>query len=375
MKSTGVQIPEALKENQHIYEQYFDLGFVVNLLENVYPILNEVYFRAKFIGFDELPERNQPEHPLIFASNHSGMAFPWDAMIFGAGYIVKSGFREHIRALVAPMLTQTRLMNPYLMAKFWERMGGVPATFRNFETMMFYPHSHVLIYPEGVPGIGKGFNRKYQLQRLATSFVRMSLKYKTDIVSFATVNAEYINPHSYSFDWINRLSQKVGIPFLPIGWLVLLIPFQPWIFYFGLPARLTYVMGQRMKPYEWTDKSYEELSEPEIAALRDEVHRRMQAELTAAVEKYGRRPYRWKQLFKRMWKHRKYFPFYLPFCWPLMFEEFHRLHRKHPGQPIKIKYNLWSFFRMMLMNPITVCYFIPIVGWIPLLIRGYSRNQ
>ncbi len=39
-----------------------------------------------------------------------------------------------------------------------------------------------MLYPEGVPGIGKGFNRKYQLQRLATSMVRLGLQHGTDIM-------------------------------------------------------------------------------------------------------------------------------------------------------------------------------------------------
>lgn len=372
--SSKSSIPEEIHKNQSIYDEYFDLGFARQLLAAIYPILNDVYFRTEFIGFDDMPERNRAEHPLILASNHSGMAFPWDAMLFGAGMIARSDYQQHIRALVAPMLTETHLMNPYLVPYFWERLGGIPATYENFETMMHYPHANLLIYPEGVPGIGKGFNRKYQLQRLATSFIRMSIKYQTDIVPFATVNAEYINPHSYSFDWINRLSQKIGIPFLPIGMVVLLIPFQPWIFYFALPAKLTYVLGNPISPYKMSEKDLEDMSKEEIEALRDKIHTHMQENLQEAVANHGKRPYRWRELWKQMWTHRKYFPFYLPFCWPLLFEEFHRQYKKKQGKDVKLKLNFWTFFRLLLRNPITICYFIPIIGWIPLLIRGYSKK-
>ena len=79
--------------------------------------------------------------------------------------------------------------------------------------MMEANTSDVLIYPEGVPGIAKGFNRKYELQRFSSSIVRMAVKHKTDIIPVATVNAEYINPLSFSFDGVNRIVKKLAFHF------------------------------------------------------------------------------------------------------------------------------------------------------------------
>ena len=42
------------------------------------------YFRTEFVGFDANEQRVHPDRPLIYASNHSGMAFPWDAIIFAS---------------------------------------------------------------------------------------------------------------------------------------------------------------------------------------------------------------------------------------------------------------------------------------------------
>ena len=81
---------------------------------------------------------------------------------------------------------------------------------------MQYNDSNILIYPEGVPGIGKGFNNKYQLQRFSTSFIRMAIKYKTDIIPISTINAEYINPWSYNIGWITKLVNKIGMPFFKL---------------------------------------------------------------------------------------------------------------------------------------------------------------
>jgi 1-acyl-sn-glycerol-3-phosphate acyltransferase len=186
---------KVLEEQLATLNQYFDPYYSQSLVTNVLAPINERYFKCKFVGFDQLPERNRNDRPLIYVSNHSGMAFPWDAMIF-SGIILQREhyqFRNVVRTLAAPALSESNLMNPYLIKNFWMLNGSVDARFINFETMMNDNESNLLIYPEGVPGIGKGFNRKYQLQRFATSFVRMTLKYKTDVIPFATVNGEYIN--------------------------------------------------------------------------------------------------------------------------------------------------------------------------------------
>ncbi|MGH7600422.1 MAG: hypothetical protein ACREOI_29055, partial [bacterium] len=57
-----------IRENQKIYTEFMDRKFVENLVEHVLDPLDQFYFRSQFIGFDSLPERNDPERPLIFAS-------------------------------------------------------------------------------------------------------------------------------------------------------------------------------------------------------------------------------------------------------------------------------------------------------------------
>lgn len=363
------------KAPHHQHDAYYNMEKVLNLMENVYPVLNGIYFRSQLIHFEKIPERNHPEHPLIYISNHSGMCFPWDAMIFGAAWLKKAPTDKQLRPLVAPMLTATNLMNPYMLENFWEEMGGLRASYRNFESMMNHPQADLLIYPEGVPGIGKGFNRKYQLQRLATSSVRMSIKYRTEIIPFATINAEYLNPYSYSFDGINRFSKRIGIPFLPIGFFIFLIPFQPWIFYFSLPAKLTYIRGKAIRPFEWIDKPYEEISQKEIEHIRDRIHEQLQADILEGEKLYGQHPYQWKELFTKMWQQRKHFPFFIPFSWPFMFLEFERQYRKTQQPNVKLSLNFLGFLKMLIMNPLGWCYFIPIIGWIPLLIRGYRQKR
>ncbi|NJL11885.1 MAG: glycerol acyltransferase [Microscillaceae bacterium] len=366
--------------------------------------IEQYYFRAEFVGFEgeDFPERNNPKHPLIFASNHSGMAFPWDGIIFASGLMRLNDYqlRRATRGMASPMLSKTKLMNPFLIHNFWKRVGGIDATMLNFETMMHYGQANVLIYPEGVPGIGKGFNRRYQLQRLSTSALRLSIKYKTDIIPFATVNAEYINPFSYSIDWVNELVQKIGVPFLPLGPTLLLALLQPWMFYFAFPAKLIFVRGRRVKPYEMVNKPFEALSQEEIIVLRDKIHSQMQVELNRAVANYGTKPYHWGEFLRTVVQNWRKIPYFMPFAWPFIFIEHERRYQElqaklrrfggdtpedmaqrqaaqedvHGNEEESLMAMVKTAAKTIARNPEVLLFYVPIVGWIPTLIKGYQKE-
>jgi 1-acyl-sn-glycerol-3-phosphate acyltransferase len=367
---------EQIEQNKYIYYELFNSHYADGLVKNLIDHIDTYYFRTRYIGFDDYPQRNKEGQPLLFVSNHSGMAFPWDAILFTAGLYRLNNYemKNAVRTLTAPMLSKSNLMNPFLVPDFWKKAGGIDATFLNFETMMHYKESNLMMYPEGVPGIGKGFPKRYQLQRFATSFIRISIKYKADVIPVATVNGEYINPYAFKSEPLNKLSQKLGIPFLPIGIMTLLIPFQPWLFYFGFPAKLVYVKGKRIKPYKMIDKPYEEITDEEFREIADKVKEQMQAELTAAVEKYGKVHYKYGELFSLWVKNLKKFPYFLPCCWASIFTEYDSRF-KLKGKIETFKLRLSSIITIIKHNPIIIAFFIPILGWIPILMRGMKRPK
>ncbi len=366
-----------IEANKVIFDRYFDPDYAESLIRNVIAPIDKHYFKSKFIGFDTLPVRNNPDRPLIYVSNHSGMAFPWDAMIF-SGLLFKKQhfkFKQAVRALSAPMLSQSNLMNPYLIRNFWKINGAVDATYNNLETMMWYQDANLMIYPEGVAGIGKGFNRRYQLQRFATSFVRMALKYQTDIIPYATVNGEYINPYVYSYPWLNRLVQKIGIPYLPVGFHTILLLLFPWLFYFALPAQLTYVMGKRISPSALLDKPYQDMTDDDIKYVRDRIKDQMQQELDHAVARYGKQRFSSGKILRNSLLNIVKLNYFSPPGWPLLFHQHDRLYRKNQGRPFEMKVRWWSGLTFLFKNPFTLFFYIPILGWLPLLIKGYRKNR
>lgn len=364
-----------VSENRKHCDRHLDHDFAVKLVKHVLAPLNDCYFRSEFIGFDPLPERNHPDRPLILASNHAGMAFPWDGIIFISQLFRRNNydFSKAVRALTSPMLSQTTLMNPFLVGNFWKKVGSVDATTLNVETMMQQTEMNLLIYPEGVPGIGKGFDKRYQLQRFATSFIRVSLKYRTDIIPFATVNNEFINPYAYQSATVNKIANLLGIPFLPLGLMTALIPLQPWLFYFAFPAKLIYVMGRRIKPYEMIDKPLNQITEQDINQLTMLVRRQMQAELHEAVRRYGRQPYALKEFFNTCRQQVRRFPYFLPCFWPSLFAEVERRSRQRDDQPWDM--SLWAGLKAFLRRPLSFAFFLPVLGWIPILWRGYTNKS
>lgn len=367
-------LSEQAANNRHIINEHYNPKFTRHFIRMVMVYLKDYYFRPKFIGFENLPKRTDLNIPLIFASNHSGMAFPWDGIMLTSGLFEMFDYgKESMRPLTSPLLSKSVLMNPYLYDDLWKIVGSVDASFLNFETMMLQNDHNLLIYPEGVPGISKGFNKRYQLQRFSSSFITMSIKYRTDVVPILTINGEYINAYAYRAVWLNKLVNKVGIPFFPVGIMSLFIILQPWIFYMGFPAKLTYVLGKAIRPYEMTNKPIDELSYAELMEIKDKVHANMQHQLNDAVEKYGKTHYRIKEFFSINIKNLNKLPYSMPFGWSLLFEQFKLLWKKNKTNDQPMKLGFLSSLRIIAKSPKQLFFYLPIIGWIPLFIKGLRK--
>ena len=362
----------------------FDVGISEAFTRQVVNLLNDVYFRTRLVGFDAWDERNNPDAPLIFVSNHSGMAMPWDAVAFVAMLFRKFGYEydKSLRTLITPFFTRVGLLSLYQIPGILTRSGGVEATMRNFEAAMRLRRGHVLVYPEGLRGIGKGFDRRYRLQRVSSSVVRMALEYKTDIVHFASVNGEYIHPFAYRSEWLNRVGKRLlGLPFLPLTLLLPLILLQPWVFYMAFPANLTFVRKSRIR---WQDlrpgaaggsASEAPASEAEILAIRDRIQGQMQRELEEAEETYGRTPFGWRTFWRQLRRNYRSFPLWLPIGWPLLFWEFERRYARYGERSRPMSLSGLSIFRILARQPWLLAYYVPVVGWIPILFWSSRVNS
>ncbi len=334
------------------------------------------YFRAELIGGEKLPK----EGPIIVAPNHSGNAFPHDAMVLDAllwrhqGYTKKAKFRS----VYTPKLTAVWWMRPYGLDNWWRRAGGVDMTFVNFDRLL-EAGKKVIYYPEGVPGIGKGFLRRYRLQRFHSSFAVLAAKHRAPVYPVSIVNAEWVNPTSVTFPALNKLfSRLFGLPFfpVPIVFLALLFPF---IFYLAFPCRMIVCIGDPIDVRDLLRKMGEDPDNPEREAfprIAEEIRRRAQRDLDAAVAKYGKKPYDLKGFVRAMRSIRGRILRATPLGWPFTFLRHERDRQRPPARN-----RLHAFVRDLDV----LAFYLPL-GWLPIALfrrlrkppygyRGLSKEE
>lgn len=291
------------------------------------------YFRGSVIGAEKLPD----EGPYIVAPNHSGNAFPHDAIVLdGLLWRSKNYTRKgKFRSVYTPQLAATWWMRPYAIDDWWRRAGGVDMTFVNFDKLL-ERGDKVIYYPEGVPGIGKGFTRRYQLQHFHSSFVVLAAKHNAPVYPVSVVNAEWVNPTSVTFKSVDELFKKLlGLPFLPLPIAPLAFLF-PFIFYLAFPCRMTFVINdpidarQMLREEGCTDLEHPERSTLQRVAqrIRDASQRR----LDKAVDEHGDRPYHWPSMKTSIRQLGLNFLKASPLGWPFTFVQNDRNLKRPPAK-------------------------------------------
>lgn len=311
----------------------FDPAYCQALMHRAVGPLLDHYFRASFVGAEKLP----PTGPAILAANHSGSAFPYDAIMLDFALWKHDGMAPaaKCRSVFEKELTMVWWMRPFGVDNLWRRGGGVDMTFDNLERLL-QRGDRVIYYPEGVPGIGKGFHRRYRLQHFRTSFLCLAARHDVPIYPISVVNAEWVMPFHFTWKPLDRLMQRVfRVPFLPLpaGILAILLP---WMWFLALPAHMIFVVGDpidaRAMVREAGGTDFEHI---ERAVLDRAAHRArllMQAKLDAGVAAHGRRPYDWRSLLTALRGARGKLARVLPTGWAVAFVRNERDHFRRPAR-------------------------------------------
>lgn len=348
------------------YYEPFDPEYIRHMLEGPFQGALDNYFRPRLLGLEKMPVGG----PAILASNHSGTAYPWDALALDGLLWRRYDFRAETlcRPVFERELSMAWWMRPFGIDNFWRRGGGVDMTFDNFHRLL-ERGDRVLYYPEGVAGIGKGFGRRYQLQRFSSSFIVQAARHQAPVVPIYTVNAEWVIPFNYTFGWLDRLVQKFHVPFFPMpaGPLTLLFP---WMWYLSLPARMIFVVGDpidvRARLEALGAVGIEDPQREDARTVAEQIRQEMQAELDRLVARRGRWPYQWRSLrrgLRRAWR-RKAFHRSMPWGWPWAFLGHDRDRRRGPAR---------NWLHGWLRDWDIALYYVPL-GWFPLaLVRRWRR--
>jgi 1-acyl-sn-glycerol-3-phosphate acyltransferase len=339
--------------------EHFEPDWIRDIMDRGFLPLMDHYFRPRLIGHEKLPKKG----PLVLAANHSGTAFPFDGMVLDASLWRKDGLRDELkyRSVYERVLSLHWWMRPFGIDNFWRRAGGVDLTFDNFDRLLA-GGERIIYYPEGVPGIGKGFQRRYQLQPFSTSFIILAARHGAPVYPVHIVNAEWVIPFNFTLpplDWL--MKRLFGVPFLPLPGGLFAITF-PWAWYLALPARMVMRVGDPIDVVSLLrDEGITEYERPDRVKTKrvaERVRRIVQAELDRAVARYGRWPYQTRLLMRSIRGARRTgkLRHMLPFRWPF---DLVRMDRDARREPARGRLHAW------LRDWDLIGYYLPF-GW-PLL--------
>lgn len=311
----------------------FDPAWARSLVQHALGPLSDAWFRPRLVGAERIPAHG----PALLAANHSGNAFPYDGIVLDALLWRRDGMRDaaKFRTVYEHELSLAWWMRPFGIANFWRRAGGVDMTFDNFDRLLARG-DRVLYFPEGVPGIGKGFGRRYRLQRFHTSFLLLAARHGTPVLPVHIVNGEWLHPFGYTFGPLDRLMQRLfHVPFLPLPIGLLAVIF-PWMWYLAFPGRMVYVVGEpidaaaalRAEGIDDFDRPPRDALERAATAVRE----RLQRELDACVAEHGRRRYDLRSLVRALRALSGRALRATPLGWPVAFLRHERDRQRAPAR-------------------------------------------
>lgn len=200
------------------------------------------YWRVEVKGIQHVPSEGRG----LIVSNHSG-ALPYD------GSMVKVAvLNEHPQAREVRFLVEDFAYHFPFIGTFMNRIGGVRACPENAIRLLNHDEL-VVVFPEGVKGLGKLYKNRYRLQRFGRGgFVRIVLQTQSPLIPLAVVGAEEIHP---ILSRASFLAQPLGIPYIPVT------PTFPWLGLLGmipLPSKWTMRFGKPMDFSEFPDNALQD---------------------------------------------------------------------------------------------------------------------
>jgi len=192
------------------YDPIFD-RFIRPLIDFFYT----KYWRVDTYGIHNVPQTGGA----LLVGNHSG-GLPYDAAMLKMAI-----YKEHPAHRGTRFMVEDFLFHFPFLGSFMNRLGGVRASPENAQELLSHNHP-VLVFPEGVKGLGKLYRDKYQLARFGRGgFVRLCLKTGAPMIPVAFIGPEEIHP---MIGKETLFSQMLGVPYTPITWTF------PWLGPFGL---------------------------------------------------------------------------------------------------------------------------------------------
>ncbi|NLZ27426.1 MAG: acyltransferase family protein [Firmicutes bacterium] len=198
-------------------------GVSRNYLKMLYPVMKWLYrhyFRVRAIGTENVPD----EGPVMLVGNHSG-GIPVDGTMTVMSMIIDHDPPRYPVGMVDRFAQKMPIVSPLLI-----RLGQVTGVREQAERLLNEGRV-LLIFPEGIRGIGKLYKDRYKLVDFTSGFMRLALKTGAPVVPFAFIGGEEAIP---TIMHARKLGNLLGAPYFPITPYILPLPLPvPCQIYFG----------------------------------------------------------------------------------------------------------------------------------------------
>lgn len=165
-------------------------------------LLYDYYFRTQAYGLEHIPAQGR----VLIIGNHSGHT-PIDGILIGVAMTTNPHAPRVPRAMVERLFPRM----PYL-GNLVTAVGGVVGEIKNCRDMLLNEEA-VMVFPEGARGTGKGYAKRYQLQRFGHGFMHLAMETGTPIVPVGVVGCEEALPMYANLDRVARLFK---LPYVPL---------------------------------------------------------------------------------------------------------------------------------------------------------------
>ncbi|HIK17694.1 MAG TPA: 1-acyl-sn-glycerol-3-phosphate acyltransferase [Leptolyngbyaceae cyanobacterium M33_DOE_097] len=224
----------------HMAQSEYDPDYQQALRQEILTPIVQRYFRGTLENAEILPQKG----PLIIAMNHAGMSFPWD--LTGIGILLSQHISGSIQPLAHTMFFDHPWLTWWLPPGWMQVVGGVRAEPQEFEQAI--AANMILLYaPEGIRGISKGWQQRYQLATFDPSFVRLSIRHKVPILPVVCVGNEGLHPWALN---LTKIARWFRLPMFPVSPLILVFALFPSMGVWAMRTQLRYYVQPQWQPWK-----------------------------------------------------------------------------------------------------------------------------
>ena len=163
--------------------------------------LHRFYFRTQVFGAEHVPTGRA-----LVIANHSGQ-IPMDGLLIGTSLMLDAEPPRFPRSMVERWTAEL----PFVSVLF-PRCGQVVGSPDNARRLLENDDT-LVVFPEGVRGISKTWDKRYQLAQFGLGFMRLALETNTPIVPVGVVGGE---EQLISVANLKSVGSVFGMPALPV---------------------------------------------------------------------------------------------------------------------------------------------------------------